>query len=98
MTINDTKWPSHPTTLLCVFPNPNPDPNSSVFANPHPDPNSCVLPNPNPGPQRRRGAGVPEGRPGPGDVRRQLLQDQEQEEHGPVAERGRPGPQHLREC
>lgn len=46
---------------------------------------------------RGRHDGVPENRPGPGDVRRQLLRDQEQEEHRAVARRRRPRPQHLRE-
>ena len=45
--------------------------------------------------QRRCGAGVLEDRSGPGDVRRQLLRDQEQEEHRAVARGGRPGTEHL---
>ena len=40
--------------------------------------------------------GVPEDRPGPGDVRGELLQHQEQEGLRAVPGRGRPGPQHLR--
>ena len=46
---------------------------------------------------RGRHDGVPQDRPGPRDVRRQLLRDQEQEGNGAMAGCRRPRPQHLRE-
>ena len=45
---------------------------------------------------RRGHDGIPENRPGLGNVWRQLLRDQEQKGHRAVFGRGRARPQHLR--